>query len=62
MSIAKEKLTKILEKASNLEKGKEVALAKEFIAIENNMVSLQDTLNTLINEANEDITVELEII
>ncbi len=47
MSIENPKLTKILKRASDLEKGKEIALAKEFISIEEKFSNLKTKIDDI---------------
>jgi hypothetical protein len=56
----KEVLT-ILERAKRLEDGKEVALAKEFIAIDNKFNEVSNTLKNLNTKMEDPIEVELVI-
>ena len=61
MSIDKQAAKRILLKSVSLEKGKEIALAKEFISIEDNTISLKDSIDTLAKKINEPIELELII-
>lgn len=61
MSMDREEMKKILEKAAGLEKGKAIALAKEFIHLDDRITEVQDALGALAASPDEEITVELEI-
>lgn len=58
----KAELQKILQKASSLEKGRELALAKEFIDLDDKITTVSDQILGLEAQLEEPIEIELEII
>lgn len=61
MSMDKEKTTKILLKASDIEKGKDIALAREFVDIQDGFFNIENSISDLKGKIQEPIEIELII-